>query len=41
MNRPGRKAMLAIGTGGIVVLVIVLVILVGIFLAIMGRARRP
>jgi hypothetical protein len=32
--------MLAIGTGGIVALAIVLVVLIGLFVVILGRARR-
>jgi hypothetical protein len=32
--------MLALGTGGIVALAIVLVVLIGLFVVILGRARR-
>ena len=35
-----REAMLALGTGGIVVLAIVLVILIVLFFVVLGRARR-
>jgi len=37
----GRESMLALGTVGIVALVVVLVVLVGAFVMVLGRARKP